>query len=161
MAEPIQSEIPRPALSPLELVHDLLARIDRGNQYARARKRRFQRRSTTLRMVSLALSVTSTIILGWQDLDFWSGLAFALIAVVTVVNTLEPFFAWRSLWVVMEEAQSKFYRLRDEVSFYQAVVATADLDTARIQAMFESYQQIWDDMNRRWLENRKPGQATG
>lgn len=111
MAEPIQSAIPEPGPSPPELVHDLLARIERGNQYARARKRRFQRRSTFLRMVSLVWSVTSTIILGRQNLNFWSGLAFALIAVVTVVNTLEPFFAWRSLWVVMEESQSKFYRL--------------------------------------------------
>jgi hypothetical protein len=156
--EPIQSDVPRPGLSPLELTSDLLSRIDRGNQYARSKKKKFQRRSTTLRIVSLIMSVASTLILGWQDLNFWSGLAFALITVVTVVNTLEPFFAWRSLWVVMEEAQSKFYRLRDEVSYYLAAVAPDDLDSARIRTMFDSYQQIWDDMNHRWLENRRPSQ---
>jgi hypothetical protein len=33
----------------------------------------------------------STIILGLQKLNLWTGVAFSLVAVVTVVNTLEPF----------------------------------------------------------------------
>jgi hypothetical protein len=52
-----------------------------------------------------------------QDLDFWTGLGFALIALATAENTFEPFFAWRSRWVLMEEAQYEFYRLRDDATF--------------------------------------------
>jgi hypothetical protein len=95
---PIQSDPPTPGLSPLELAHDVLGRIEKANEYARTRKSRFRRRAVSIRLVGLALSATSTIILGLQNLDGWTGTAFALVAVVTVVSALEPFFAWRSLW---------------------------------------------------------------
>lgn len=109
----IQSAVPSPGLTPLELAQDLLSRIDQGNKYARSKKRQFRFSSSTVRWISLLLAVASTIILGLQNLNVWTGTAFALIAIVTTVNTLEPFFAWRSRWVLMEDTQSRFYSLRD------------------------------------------------
>jgi hypothetical protein len=103
---PIQSAMPKPGLIPLELAQDLVARIEQGNAYARSRKNRFRSSSTVVRMISLILTVTSTIILGLQKLNVWTGIAFSLVAVVTSVNALEPFFAWRSRWVLMEEART-------------------------------------------------------
>jgi len=118
--QPIQSAVPEPGLTSLELAQDLQSRIERGNEYADSKKRRFRRSSSTVRLVSLLLTVASTIILGLQDLNAWTGTAFALIAIVTAVNSLEPFFAWRSRWVLMEEAQSRFYSLRDDLTYYVA-----------------------------------------
>ena len=43
---PIQSAMPKPGLTPLELAQDLVARIERGNAYARSRKSRFRSSST-------------------------------------------------------------------------------------------------------------------
>ena len=76
-------------------------------------------------------------------------------AIVTAVNTLEPFFAWRSRWVLMEEAQYKFYRLRDELTYYIAASKPDQLDESRIQNMFDEYQQIWDQLSNRWMEYRR------
>ncbi|XVV16569.1 SLATT domain-containing protein [Actinoplanes sp. CA-131856] len=152
---PLQSAVPVPGLAPLELAQDLMARIETANTYARTRKKRFKRSSTVVRLTTLTLLVASTIILGLQDLDFWAGLGFSLVAVVTVINTLEPFFAWRSRWVLMEETQYEFYRLRDEVSYYIAATQPADLDPARIRALFDEYQAIWDRLGKRWLEFRQ------
>ncbi|MFF5084498.1 SLATT domain-containing protein [Actinoplanes sp. NPDC000266] len=152
---PLQSAAPVPGLAPLELAQDLMARIETANTYARTRKKRFKRNSTVVRVTTLTLLVASTIILGLQDLDFWAGLGFALVAVVTVINTLEPFFAWRSRWVLMEETQYEFYRLRDEVSYYSAATRPADLDPTRIRAMFDEYQAIWERLGKRWLEFRQ------
>jgi hypothetical protein len=155
------TEVPPPGLTPLELIQDVLGRIDRANAYARSRKKRFRWWSGAVRVVSLILSATSTIILGLQDLDFWTGLAFSLVAVVTVVNTLEPFFAWRSRWVLMEETQYRFHRLRDELTFYLAATPPDQLDTAVVREMFDQYQQIWNELSSRWLEYRRstsPGQ---
>lgn len=152
---PIQSAVPAPGLSPLELAQDLLSRIERGNTYARTRKRRFRRSSAAVRLATLALLVASTVILGLQDLDFWAGLGFSLVAVVTVVNTLEPFFAWRSRWVLMEEAQYQFYRLRDELTYYIAATEPSDLKPAKIKELFGEYQLIWDQLSKRWLEFRQ------
>jgi hypothetical protein len=155
VTEPLQADLPRSALSPLELAQDVLARIDAANHYARSRKRTFRWRSASVRVCALALSATSTIILGWQDLDFWSGLAFSLVALTTVVNALEPFFAWRSRWVLMEETQYQLYRLRDELAYYVASRRPEQLDPATIKAVFDQYQGIRDHSSNRWLESRR------
>ena len=150
--------MPRPGLTPSELAQDVLARIEQGNAYARSRKNRFRSSSSVVRMVSLLLTVTSTIILGLQNLNVWTAVAFSLVAAVTAVNTLEPFFAWRSRWVLMEEAQHKFYRLRDEIAYYIAANQPDQLDESKIRSMFDEYQQIWDQLSSRWMEYRRtPG----
>lgn len=105
--------------------------------------------------MSLALTVTSTIILGLQELNVWTGIAFSLVAIVTAVNTLEPFFAWRSRWVLMEEAQYKFYKLRDELTYYIAAMQPDQLDESKLRSMFDEYQQIWDQLSSRWMEYRR------
>jgi hypothetical protein len=98
------------------------------------------------------------VILGFQNLNFWTGAGFVLVALLTVVNTLEPFFAWRSRWVLMEETQYRFYRLRDEMSFYLAATPADQLDPGRVGEMFGEYQRIWDGLGTRWLEVRRvPG----
>jgi hypothetical protein len=111
-------------------------------------------------VTSLAFSAASTVILGLQDLDFWTGLGFALIALVTAVNTFEPFFAWRSRWVLMEEAQYEFYRLRDDAIFYMAATPTDQLDPDKVRALFDQYQGIWDRLSSRWLEFRRAGSGS-
>ncbi|MFD5090582.1 SLATT domain-containing protein [Amycolatopsis thailandensis] len=156
---PIQSALPRPGLTPLELAHDLVERIEQGTKYARIRKRRFRARSVILRILALMLSATSTVILGLQNLNPWTGTAFALVAVVTVVNVLEPFFAWRSLWVLMEEGQYKFYRLRDELTYYIASTPPEELDQAVLRERFDQYQAIWDLVGNSWLKYRQADKA--
>lgn len=159
MKPPIQSAVPDPGLSPLELAHDVLSRIEQANRYARQRKHRFRWRSSAVRLSVLAMSVTSTIILGLQPLNLWTGLAFSLVALTTVVNTLEPFFAWRSRWVLMEETQYRFYRLRDELTFYLASRPEDQVEVATVADMFRQYQEIWDQLGTRWLEYRHTNES--
>ena len=144
-------------LKPHELAQHLRGQIERGHAYARARKQRFRWKSVTVRLTTLVLSAVSTIILGLQNLDPWTGTAFALVAVVTVVSALEPFFAWRSLWVLMEEASYKFHRLEDDLTYYVASTPAADVDPERVREMFERYQEIWDSLSGRWLKLRDNG----
>jgi len=147
--------VPGPGLTPLGLARDVIARIDRANEYARLRKNRFRWRSSAVKVGGLLMSATATVILGWQDLDVWTGLAFSLVALTTVVGALEPFFAWRSRWVLMEETQHRLYRLRDELSYYIASRPADELDGTEIKAMFDHYQGIWDALGNRWLEYRR------
>ncbi|WP_434446137.1 SLATT domain-containing protein [Lentzea sp. E54] len=144
-------------LKPLELANHLLGQISRGHAYAHSRKHRFRWKSVAVRLTTLVLSAVSTIILGLQNLDPWTGTAFALVAVVTVVSALEPFFAWRSLWVLMEEASYRFHRLEDDLSYYLASTPADELDGERIREMFERYQEIWDSLSSRWLKFRDNG----
>jgi hypothetical protein len=142
-------------LSPHELALDLLDRIDRAREYARTRAARFSRRATALKVGLLTASATATIILGWQDLDFWTGLAFSLMAVTTVFAVLEPYFAWRPLWVLMEESTSRFHRLHDDVSHYLAATPADRVDPAEVSELFARYREIWDGQSTRWGEFRR------
>lgn len=148
------SDLPT-GLTPLELAKLVLSRIEEGNGYARSRKHRFRWKSVTVRVAVLAMTAASTIILGLQNLNPWTGTAFSLVAIATVVGALEPFFAWRSLWVLMEEASYRFHRLRDELQYYLASVPPDELDARRIREVFDEYQDIWDKLSNRWMQYRE------
>ena len=141
-------------LKPLELAHHVRAQIERGHAYAHSRKHRFRWKSVAVRLTTLVLSAASTIILGLQNLDPWTGTAFSLVAVVTVVSALEPFFAWRSLWVLMEDASYRFHRLEDDLSYYIASTPAAEIDPERVREMFQRYQEIWDSLSSQWQKFR-------
>ncbi|WP_235921620.1 SLATT domain-containing protein [Lentzea tibetensis] len=148
------SDLPT-GLTPLELAKLVLTRIEDANGYAKVRKQRFRWKSVAVRVSVLVMTAASTIILGLQNLNPWTGTAFSLVAIATVVGALEPFFAWRSLWVLMEEAAYRFYRLHDELEYYLASVPPDELDARRIREVFDEYQGIWDRLSNRWLQYRE------
>ncbi|HEX3194805.1 MAG TPA: DUF4231 domain-containing protein [Streptosporangiaceae bacterium] len=73
----------------------LQGQVSDGIAWARRRKAKFRRSASGIRIVSLVLAFASTIILGLQQLNFWTGLAFSFVAVGTLVSAVEPFFNWR------------------------------------------------------------------
>ncbi|MFE4415793.1 DUF4231 domain-containing protein [Streptomyces sp. NPDC056821] len=139
-------------LTPTETAALLLVKIRQGNDYARGKKQQFRRRASVIKLLTLALSAASTIILG---LRVWANLAFALVALVTVLGAVEPFFNWRSRWVLMEETQYRFQRLADELEYLVASTAAGDLTHGHLDGIFGRYQAIWDDLSRTWLEHRR------
>ncbi|WJV44553.1 DUF4231 domain-containing protein [Streptomyces flavofungini] len=142
-------------LSPEETAVLLLSKIRRGDAYADRRKQQFRRLASVIKMLTLALSAASTIILGLQSLNTWAGLAFALVALGTLLGAVEPYFNWRSRWVLMEGTQYRFRRLADDLEHLVATTAPGDLTHDRVNAIFHSYQNIWDDLCRVWLEHRR------
>jgi hypothetical protein len=145
----------RAGLSPADTAALLLGRIREGDEFADRKKHQFRRRSAVIKILTLTLSATSTIILGLQNLDTWAGLAFALVALGTLLGAVEPFFNWRSRWVLMEETQYRFRRLADDLEYLVASTAPSDLTHDRIDPIFNSYQTIWHDLGRAWLEHRR------
>jgi hypothetical protein len=76
------------------------------------------------------LTRSSTIILGVQNLNVWAGLGFTLVASATALAAIEPFFSWRSRWLLMKEQVHKFYRLRDDIIMAVARRETTNYQTA-------------------------------
>ncbi|MEV5879567.1 DUF4231 domain-containing protein [Streptomyces sp. NPDC052101] len=146
---------PGAGLSPRETAVLLLDKIRQGNDYTRGKKQSFRRSASAIKILTLALSAASTIILGLQNLNTWAGLAFALVALGTLLGAVEPFFNWRSRWILMEEAQYRFQRLADDLEYLMASTAAGDLTYAHLGGVFASYQTIWDDLSRTWLEHRR------
>jgi hypothetical protein len=153
-------EEPKSGLPPYQVATRLRDDIVEGIAWARARKSRFRRAASLVRVVSLAMSVAATVILGLQELDFWTGLAFALIAVSTAVNAVEPFFNWRSRWVLMEETQYRLMRIRDELNYVLIRTPPQHLRFDDVDQFFARTQEVWKDTSQRWLEYRRTDAAT-
>ncbi|WP_354637621.1 DUF4231 domain-containing protein [Kitasatospora camelliae] len=140
---------------PVETAGHLLERIRQGAGYARGKKKRLRLASSALKVLTLGLSAASTIILGLQDLDFWAGVAFSLVALVTLLGAVESFFNWRSRWVLMEETQYRFRRLADELEYLIASTPAADLTHDRLRPLFDEYQRVWAHLSEGWLQERR------
>ncbi|TWF75590.1 hypothetical protein FHX44_111474 [Pseudonocardia hierapolitana] len=150
---------PPQQLSARELALWVRSEAVRGIVWAQPRKKRFRSAASITRMVTLGLSGASTVILGLQDLDFWASLGFSLVALSTVVAAVEPFFNWRSRWVLMEEAQAELRRIRDELDYLLATRGDDELRREDIEPFFERSQQVWRQTSTRWLDQRRRGEV--
>ncbi len=148
-------EQPKSGLPPYQVAVRLRDDVVEGIAWARARKARFRRSASIVKVASLTMAVAATVILGVRDLDFWSGLAFALIAVSTAVTAIEPFFNWRSRWVLMEETQYRLTRIRDELNYVLLRTPPQHLRFDDVDQFFARTQEIWKDTSQRWLEYRR------
>lgn len=148
-------------MSSEEILQELTHWIDTSQTYLRSNKKSFRIRSSVVKILSMGLSAAATIILGLQNLTFWPGLAFAFVSLVTVLNSVEPFFAWRSRWVLMEEAQYKLHRLKDEIAFVLASTREGEMTSPDVQKIYSRYQEVWDQLSLQWLEYRKHDRSGG
>jgi hypothetical protein len=142
------------------MLHELKQWIAEGVDYTSKRKNQFRFGASAVKLLSLVLSAAAAIILGLQNLSFWAGLAFSLVALGTVINAIEPFFNWRSRWVLMEEARYRFYKLEDDINFLAAKTAQNAIPAGKVDAFYERYRFIWDDLSLQWLEQRR-GRESG
>jgi hypothetical protein len=145
-------------LTPVEQANLLFDWIGQAIQYSNRKRFGFRTASSALKIATLSLSAASTIILGVQDLDFWTGLGFALVALATVVGAVEPFFNWRSRWVLMEEQLSRFHRLRDDLAMRLASSPVDAVTRELVAEHYTTYREIWSSSSQRWLEFRKTEQ---
>ena len=126
-----------------------------SNEYAKVQKKRFRKSATITWALSLCLSAGSTIILGLQDLEFWPSVGFILVALVTLVNGFEPYFNWRSRWVLSEEAQHHFYRLEEDIAHHLAATPAPDLNHVDVGVFYQRYCDAWNEYSRKWTESRR------
>lgn len=127
--------------------------------WADSRKTRFRVRASCAKVATLALTAASTVVLGIPAIPDRTAIALPMVALVTLISALEPFFNWRSRWVLMEETQYRLNRIRDEMDYYLVTTSTSDLDRDRLRRFFTDQQDIWNDVSRRWIEFRKLDQS--
>jgi hypothetical protein len=131
--------------------------------WADSRKARLRLRASCARVAALALTGASTVVLGIPVIPDRAAIALPMVALVTLISALEPFFNWRSRWVLMEETQYRLNRIRDEMDYYLVMTPGADLDRDRLLRFFVDQQEVWHDVSRRWIDFRKldPAQPGG
>lgn len=140
--------------APEEAAREIRTMVANGVTWADSRKRRFRRSASAVRLLSLVLTALSTIVLGVQDLNVWADLAFSMVAVTTAINALEPFFNWRSRWVLMEEAQYRLNRILDEIDYFLMKAERGNIDIAQLDSYFKRHEMVWEEISSRWLQQR-------
>ncbi|MBR7828700.1 SLATT domain-containing protein [Actinospica sp. MGRD01-02] len=119
------------------------------------RKARFRARASWAKILTLALTAASTVVLGFTWLPARASVALPMVALVTVISALEPFYNWRSRWILMEETQYRLQRLRDEMDYFLVTTPTADVRKSDFDGFFRDHQKIWAETSRRWIEYRR------
>lgn len=131
--------------------------IQEGLDRSRRKKREFKAKASIIKISTVFLSGLMTVLLGLQIQgyeDKFKMIAFVLGAIVTVLNALEPFFNFRSLWIEHEEATYRLYRLQDDFTFYLKGKKPEEVSDKKVEEFNKQYSQIWVDVSRRWLELR-------
>jgi hypothetical protein len=128
-------------------------------EWADSRKDRCRTRASCAKVMGLTLAAASTVILGIAAIPDRTAIALPMVAAVTLLSALEPYFNWRSRWVLMEEAQYRLNRIRDEMDYYLVTTPAANLDPGQLHRFFAERQDTWADVSRRWIEFRKIDQS--
>ncbi|MFI7160473.1 MULTISPECIES: SLATT domain-containing protein [Micromonospora] len=126
-------------------------------EWADSRKTRFRRRSTWSKGLSLGLTALSTVVLGIPQIPFNASIALPMVAVVTLLGSLELFHNWRSRWILMEETRYRLNRLRDEIDYVLVTNPADQVTREQMDRFFADQQQIWADVSRQWVEFRRQG----
>lgn len=132
--------------------------IDDGLRRANNKKDRFKRKASFIKLSTLLLSGFATILLGvqiqgWEDK--FKMVAFIFGAFVTMLNAVEPYFNFRSLWIEHEEVVYRLIRLKDELDFYLKGKNATEISVEEIEKFNTQYAQIWHDVSQKWLALRK------
>lgn len=154
------------ALPPREALVQFRELVSAHMAWANSRKTLFRARASAVRVTTLVLAAASAVVLGIPAIPSQAAIALPMVALVTLLNALEPFYNWRSRWVLMEEAQYRLHRIRDHIDYYLVTTPADSIDPERLRQFFADEQDVWSYVSRRGTELRKldlagPGAAGG
>ncbi len=136
----------------------LLEKIETSLSRTRKGKLRNKKWASIFRISTIVMACTATITLGLDFLGMnfqFKIIAFVSICLATLLNSIEVYFDFRSLWVEFESAQAKFYQLKDKVEFYSMGASGNILDMEQLNRFFEEYNEIWRMLSDNWISFRR------
>ncbi|MHC6219481.1 SLATT domain-containing protein [Arthrobacter sp. MMS24-S77] len=142
-------------LSAFDLADRVRTNLYSAKTYARWRRKSWRIMASGTHILGLALSATATVILGLAELTGPAQWGFIFSALVTTLGAIEPFFNWRSRWVLAEEALANWHRIDEDLTMYVAETDENDLDRGRIMGFHDEYCRVWEQFNNQWLEQRR------
>lgn len=141
-----------------EKVNFLREYIDISIADMKKHRKENRRKASIVKVMTLVFSSLATILLGIQlkETDtILKNAAFIFSASVTLLNALEPFFNFRSLWIEHEQSLAQMYRLQNDFDFYLAGRKKEEIDENKIEKLRERYEEIWNNLNQNYINYRK------
>jgi hypothetical protein len=141
--------------NPVSLSKFIDSIITEAIQKTDIRMARYRAISIGVRVLGILLAGGATIILGVSNLPTPANIAFSFTAIITLVNSLEPFFNLRSIWVIQEEALAAFRSLHEELRFEVAKTASGKVNEQYLRQIFERYEGVWSSASSSWIGERR------
>ncbi|WP_263426471.1 SLATT domain-containing protein [Nocardioides mangrovi] len=133
--------------------------MQEAENYGRRRRSRWRLFASVTKFGALALSAAATILLGFAELDHLAAAGFVCTALVTTIGAIEPYFNWRSRWIMAEEAMHDWYALEQKLIWYVGMSAEQDLDPSKIAKIDQERRAVWDRFGQQWLEQRRRSES--
>lgn len=117
-----------------------------------------KRRATLIKISSVTFSAFITVILGIDIAGLTSilkNIAIVLGAIVTIINAVDAFYNYNSLWVKNTMTLAKLKELRREILFYSSGCEVKDISETKINKYMNELQKILKDDIRQWLRIRE------
>ncbi len=122
-------------------------------------KRKYYRRiAFWLKIASIFLASVITILLGLKVDDAWEeifkNVALVFGAGVTIINSADAFFDYRSLWIGRTNTMLKMLELKRDFSYYVSGVEHSDVETEKLDGFLSRFNQILKEDAQNWIKLR-------
>ena len=144
-------------LSALEIANLVNSRFELAVNYANTRRNSWRAGSSLVHWTTLGASAAATIVLGLSNLGTLGSIGFILSALVTTISAIEPFFNWRSRWVMAEEALADWYRGQQELELYISSTPEEAIDLTVIHSFDTARDATWRRFSKQWIAERRSG----
>jgi hypothetical protein len=118
-----------------------------------------KRRSNLVKISSICFSAAITVILGLNNAtntsELFINIALILGSAVTIINTVDAFYGFSSLWIKNTVTLAKLRELRRKIEFYGAGREDEDISEDELSKFLEEFQQILKDDINQWLRIRE------
>lgn len=117
-----------------------------------------RRNASVVKFATLLFSTIATVLLGIHFVGYevsFKNVAFVFSALVTLLNALEPFYNFRSLWVEHELAIARLYRLKNDIDFYLIGKDDNEIEIDALQLFLNRYEDVWNSLNDNYIKFRR------
>lgn len=131
---------------------------DISNIQRRSNKNRDK--SSWIGISAIILGACITILLGLQIgslQGIFKNIALICGVLVTVVNSIDRLFNFRTAWIKQTVTILKLQTLKSEIEFYKIGLQEHEaIDDNQVKRFFEQYKEIWNIIADEWSELRIP-----
>lgn len=131
--------------------------IDKQINVFSAKRIRTKQKAFRLKVYSVLSASGITILLGINLqsellLTIFKNVSLILGAVITVINAVESFYDYRSLWIQYTITLVRLYDLKREIQFYTAGEDASSLDMQEFSKYLAKLETILKDDLKSWLK---------
>jgi hypothetical protein len=76
---------------------------------------------------------------------------------ITLLNALEPYFNYRTLWVAFDQALGEFHRIDTNLQYCVVGVPADQIDVKELEVFRSEHEATWDRLSRVWADSRRAG----